>query len=263
MAMKHHPDRGGDEKTFKEIAQAYEVLSDPEKRRMFDAGIDPNNQHQHGPRGGFYQQGPFEFHFGGSNPNMEDIFSQFGFGFAQSPRNHARRNRSVNINVELTLKEVLTGKELNAEITIPGGRRKLINISIPAGLDNGQQIKYQGMGDDSIKEVPAGDLIVNIFVQNHPKFTRGGDSLIYEHTVDVWDAILGSSLDITTIDDKTISITIPPGTQPDTVLSCRGEGLPNARSKIRGPLLIKIKVQVPRNLDQATLDSIKKIAGKQ
>ena len=116
------------------------------------------------------------------------------------------------------------------------------------------------MGDDSIREAPAGDLIVNIFVQQHPKFNREGDSLIYEHSISVWDAILGSALDLETISGKHISITIPPGTQPDTVLSCRGEGLPNPRSRIRGPLLIKIKVQVPRNLDQSTVDTIRKIA---
>ena len=259
MAMKHHPDRGGDEKKFKEIAQAYDVLGDPDKKRMFDAGVDPNNQQQ-GHRGGFYQNGPFEFHFGGGGPDMEDIFSQFGFGFQQGHRGQVRRNRSVNINVELTLNEVLTGKELNAEITIPGSKRKLINISIPAGLEHGQQIKYQGMGDDSIAGIPAGDLIVNIFVQQHPKFNREGDALIYEHVISVWDAILGSSLDLETVNGKHINITIPPGTQPDTVLSCRGEGLPNPRSRIRGPLLIKIKVQVPRNLDQEKIDAIRKIA---
>jgi curved DNA-binding protein len=255
LAMKHHPDRGGNEQTFKDISVAYDVLSDPQKRQMFDAGQDPNNQ-RHNRGHEFYQQGPFEFHFGGGQgPSMDDIFSQFGFGFG--PGHHrARRNRSVNISVELTLSEVINGKELNAEITIPGGEKKLINIVIPAGLEHGQQVKYQGMGDNTFKEVPAGDLIVNVFIQPHPLFKREGDALVYEHTVSAWDAILGTAINLETIDGKNLSITVPAGTQPDTVLSCRGEGLTNARSKIRGPLLIKIKVAIPRNLDPTDIDKI-------
>lgn len=238
LAMKHHPDRGGDEKKFKEISQAYEFLSDPQKKQIIDMGGDPNQQ------GGFQRQGsPFEFHFG--TGNMDDLFGNFGFGFGQR---QMRRNKSLNINVEVDLEEVLTGKELNAEITIPGGRKKMVTIEIPAGIEHGQQIKYSGMGDHSIPDLRPGDLIVNIFVRQHHTFKREGESLIYDHIIDAWDAILGTTVDIKTLENKTISITIPPGTQPDTILSCRGEGLPNVRTKQRGNLLIRIKVSIPRKL---------------
>ena len=211
MAMKHHPDRGGDEKKFKEISQAYEFLTNPEKRRMIDAGIDPNNQQQ-----GFHGQGPFEFHFGSGN--FEDVFGQFGFGFGQRPM---QRNKSLSIGVEITLEDVLTGKDINAEIGVPGGQKKIINITIPPGIEHGQQIKYGGMGDSSIPNLRPGDLIVNVFVQPHQTFRREHDSLILEKVISVWDAMLGTSIQVTTLDKKNISINVPPGTQPDTVVKVK------------------------------------------
>ena len=251
MAMKHHPDRGGDEKKFKEISQAYDFLSDPEKRRIIDMGGDPNAQ----PGMGGFNQGPFEFHFGSGN--FEDIFGQFGFGgFGRQP---LRRNKSLNINVEVALEDILKGKDINAEISVPGGKNKIINIAIPPGIEHGQQIRYEGMGDDSIPSLRPGDLFVNVLIRNHPIFRREGTSLIFEKEISVWDAILGTTLNIKTLDEKTLSITIPAGTQPDTVLSCRGEGLPHMRTKQRGNLLIKVKVKIPKNLTADQKQSIENL----
>lgn len=248
LAMKHHPDRGGDEKKFKEISAAYEALNDPQKKRIIDMGGDPNGQPHHG--GGGH---PFEYHFGSGN--FEDIFNNFGFGFNNR---QARRNKTMSINVEVTLEDVLQGKEINAEVGVPGGKSRVINIAIPSGIEHGQQIRYEGMGDDSIPGIPAGDLIVNVYVRPHKVFRRDHDSLIYESLVSAWDAIVGSSISIKTIDGKNLDITVPAGTQPDTVLSCRGEGLPNIRTKQRGNLLIKIKVAIPRNLSKEQIEKVKK-----
>jgi curved DNA-binding protein len=251
MAMKHHPDRGGDEKKFKEISQAYDTLSDPQKKQMVDQGVDPNAQPGAGG-GGFYNQGPFEFHFG--TDNINDIFGNFGFGQRQ-----VRKNKSLNISVEIGLEDVLNGKEINAEVGIPGKKSKVMNINIPIGIETGQQIRYEGMGDDSIQGLRPGDLIVNIFVRPHPEFRRDGDNLICERTMSAWDVMLGTSLDIKTIDNKTININIPAGTQPETVFGCRGEGLPNVRTRKRGTLLVKIKIEIPKTLSTAQQDLIKKI----
>ena len=250
LAMKHHPDRGGDEKRFKEISQAYEFLSDPDKKQIIDMGGDPNAQ----PGMGGFNHGPFEFHF--NSGNINDIFGNFGFGgFGRQPM---RRNRSLNITVDITLEDVLTGKDFTAEVSIPG-KNKMINIHIPQGIENGQQIRYDGMGDDSIPNMKPGDLIVNVMVREHNVFRREGTSLIVDKEISVWDALVGTNLEIYTLDNKTLSITIPPGTQPETVLSCRGEGLPNMRSKARGNLLIKIKVAVPKNLSNKQIELINKI----
>ncbi len=252
LAMKHHPDRGGDQNKFKEISTAYDALSDPEKKRIIDMGGDPNAQPG---RGGFGQGGPFEFHF--NTGNFDDLFGNFGFGF--NPRQQVRRNKSVSVNVEITLEEVLSGKEINAEISMLGGKTKMLNISIPPGLEAGQQVRYEGMGDDSIPGIPPGDLLVNVFVRLHPVFKREGSSIIVEKTVTAWEAILGSSLDITTLDGKNLSINVPAGTQPETILSCRGEGLPDPRTRQRGNLLVKIKVSIPRNLTEAQKQMIKQV----
>ena len=253
MAMKYHPDRGGDERKFKEIEEAYRTLSDPEKKNLIDSGIDPSRQQRYSNS---WQNGPFEFHFGGQ-PGMEDILNQFGFGF-QNKR--AMRNKSYNINIRVTLEEVLSGKDVDAEIGLPNGKKKLINIKIPPGIENGQNIRYQGMGDDSLRDSPAGDLIVNVFVENHPKFSRDGDQLIYNYVISAWDAMLGTNLQIDLLDKRNIDIVIPPGTQPETVLSCKGEGIPNLRSKRRGNLLIKISVSIPKilsNDDRTAIENLK------
>lgn len=250
MAMRHHPDRGGDEKKFKDISAAYEILSDPEKKQMYDMGVDPRGQNS----GGFYQQGPFEFHFGSNN--FQDAFNNFGFGFGQRPM---RRNKSININVDLTLEDVLHGRTINAEIAVPGTRKKIINIDIPPGIEHGQQIRYDRMGDDSISGLPPGDLLVNIRILPNHRFQRDGDSLIIERSISVWDALLGCDIPIETIDGKNLSIVIPAGVQPDTIMSCRGEGLPNMRTRQRGNLLIRIKIELPKNLSTAQKNIIEQL----
>jgi curved DNA-binding protein len=250
LAMKHHPDRGGDEKKFKEIEEAYRTLSDPQKKQIFDMGGDPSGRQ--GPGGFGFNQGPFEFHFGSNNWN--DLFGA-GFGFPH----RQQRNKTINIVVELSLEEVLTGKTLDAEISIPGGKKKIINVNIPSGIEDGQQIRYQGLGDNSISNLPPGDLIVNIRIINLTDFRRDGDALLLEKNVSVWDAVLGCKLDIRTLDGKNLQITVPPGTQSETILSCKNEGLPNMRSRQRGNLLIRIKVLIPRNLSDEQKKKIEKL----
>ena len=244
MAMKHHPDRGGDEKKFKEVTEAYETLSDPQKKQMFDMGVDPNAQHTS------YRQGsPFEFHF--NTGNFEDVFSNFGFGGRP-----VRKNKTLNVNIEVTLEDIFKGRVIDAEIGIPNGNKRLVNIEVPPGIENGQQIRYRGMGEHTLKDAPPGDLIVNVFVKEHPIFQRQGDMLMIKKFISPWDAMLGSDITIETIDKKTLTIGIPAGTQPDTVLSCRGEGLPNMRTKVRGNLLIKVQIEIPKNLSSEQKDAV-------
>jgi len=247
LAMKYHPDRGGDEKRFKEISQAYDFLSDPEKKQIIDLGGDPNAQ----SGGGGFNHNPFEFHF--NTGNFGDVFGNFGFG-----RQPQRRNRSLNINVEITLEDVLNGRDFTAEVSIPG-KNKMINIQIPPGIENGQQIRYEGMGDDSIPGLRPGDLLVNVIVREHHRYKREGTSLVIDQEVNVWDALLGASIEIQTLDHKTLSINLPPGTQPDTVMSCKGEGLPNMRTRQRGNLLIRVKVTIPKNLNPEQVNMIQQI----
>jgi DnaJ-class molecular chaperone len=187
---------------------------------------------------------------------MDDIFGSFGFGqgFARQ-----RKNKNISVNVEITLKDVLTGKDIDAEITLPGGQKKMINISVPPGIEHGQQIKYEGMGETSISNMRPGDLIVNIVLRNDTEFSREGSSLILDKKISAWEAMLGTSIDVKTLDNKVLNISIPAGTQPETVLRITGEGLPNMRNRVRGNLLLRIKVEIPRNINQTQRDIIEKL----
>jgi curved DNA-binding protein len=233
LAMKHHPDRGGDQKEFQKIQEAYATLSDPQKRSEYD---NPHTQ-------------SFD----------EDVMGQFfrspfGFNFRSAPR-----NPNTQVAVEITLEDAFNGRIIDAQIGSSTGQTRLVSIEIPPGVEDGMQIKYRGMGENFHPKIPPGDLIVNVRVQRHHIWERSGDNLIYEKTVSAWDAIIGSSLNITTIDGKHLNIGIPAGTQPDTILSCKGEGMPNMRTKQRGNLLVRIKVTIPKNLSNDDIEKVKKI----
>jgi len=243
MSMQHHPDRtGGDDSKFKEINEAYQTLNDPQKKQMYDqfGTADPRQQQ--------YRSGDFEFNFNGSpfGGGMDDIFEQF-FG-GGSPFGNRRRavNRPINVAVDITLEDVLQGKTIGMEIQLPTGRTKVVTVDIPQGVEHGQTIRYRGMGEQNIPNVPPGDLNVQIRIRNHPRFQRFGDNILCEAKVDAWDLMLGTKTKISTLDNRSIEINIPAGTQPDTLLSCKGEGLPNINSRVRGNLQIRIKASITK-----------------
>jgi molecular chaperone DnaJ len=115
------------------------------------------------------------------------------------------------------------------------------------------------MGDHSVTSLKPGDLLVNVMVKPHQRFTREGTSIITEKEISAWDAMLGTALSIETLDKKTLSITIPAGTQPDTIMRVTGEGLPQMRTRQRGHMLIKIKVVIPKNLNNDQIETIKQL----
>ena len=236
QSMAHHPDRtGGDDSKFKEINEAYQTLSDPQKKQMYDQfGTTDPRQRQ-------YRTGDFEFNFGGSPfGDMDDIFSQFFGGRPQ------RGNRPISVAVDVTLEDVLNGKTFGMEIALPTGRTKVVTIDIPAGIEHGQTVRFAGMGEQNNPNMRPGDLHVQVRVRNHPTFQRYGDNILCEKKISVLDLMIGTKATIQTLDGKNLEINIPLGTQPDTVLSCKSEGLPNIRTKVRGNLQIKIKGIIPK-----------------
>jgi len=229
-SMQHHPDRGGDEEKFKQINEAYSTLKDPQKRQQYD-NPQPEFAQGFGP-GGFQGMGGFE-----------DLFSQFGFNMGQ----RRPQNRQIDISLDVRLEDVYNGKQIAMEVQLPTGKTKLIDIDIPAGVEEGQTVRYRGMGDNSIQNIPPGDLMVHIRVRNHPKFQRFGDNILCEEKILIWDLMLGTHAVVTTLSGKQIKLNIPAGTQPDTTLSCNGEGLPNIRTKRKGNLLVRIKALMPKD----------------
>jgi curved DNA-binding protein len=235
LAMKHHPDRGGDANTFKQVQEAYATLSDDQKRAEYD-NPQPQFTGQH-------------FHFGGGHP-FEQMVGQghpfgdlFGFRRAGQPTS----NRNVQLQTSISLEEAFYGKELLANIQLPSGREQTVNIKIPQGIHEGTTLRLSGMGDDSFSGVPRGDILLSVHISEHPIFKRQGDDLLIEHEVTAIEAMLGTTVHIMTIDGKRLETSIPAGIQFDSILSLAGHGMPNFNDPSRkGRLLIKIKVRVPQ-----------------
>jgi len=246
-AMKYHPDRGGDEKIFKEIEEAYRILTDPEKKIMIDQGIDPNVHSNNRQYSGNFQ-------------DMEDIFSAFGFNFGFGPRGfrEQQKNKSLNINMTLSLEEAYTGVNKSLSINYPSGKEKIINVSIPAGVDNGMAIRYSGMGDDTLSQFPPGDLNIIIRVSNHPRFVREGFNLLTDINIDCFDAILGTATRVVTLDNRLLDITIPPGTQPNTTLRIKNEGMKDNNGNI-GYLYVRVGISIPKIEDISKQQLIKQL----
>lgn len=228
QAMKHHPDRGGDQAKFKEVEEAYRTLSDESKRAEYD-----NPQ----PQG---------FHFGGGHP-FEQMFghgSPFGdiFGFQR----RAPVNRDIQLQTSIPLEDAFYGKELLANVQLLSGREQTINVKIPRGIHEGTTLRLSGMGDDSIPNLPRGNIMLTIHVLDHPKFKRQGDDLVYEHEITAIDAMIGSIIRVIGIDGKNLETQVPSGIQNDAILALAGHGMPNFNDPSRrGRLLIKIRIRIP------------------
>lgn len=244
LAAKHHPDRGGDTAKFQEIQAAYDTLSDPNKKSQYD-----NPQPQ------------YEFH-GGVPPGFEDIFSAFGgnFGDFFNRRRAPPQNRTVAIQTVITLEEAHTGKTLIATVKLPSGRDQLLEVKIPAGVQDGTTLRLGNMGDDSYQNLPRGDIHLTVRISPHLKFQRNGDDLITSLEITAIEAMLGKVKEIETLDGKTLSITVKPGTQHGQILAAHGYGMPKmADPRFTGRLLIQISVKIPTFLTEEQITKLKEI----
>jgi curved DNA-binding protein len=258
LALKHHPDRGGDQVKFQEITHAYEVLSDPEKKSMYDrGGTNYGNSSFYEFRSGnpFQgQQNPF-----GADP-FEDIFSHFGFGFQRGPQARPR-NSDLQIKIKISLKDSFLGKTMTIDYPLPSGRSQTTEINIPAGVASGQQMKLGGMGDDSIPDAGRGDLIVHIEVDRDPIFHRDDMAIVTRLEIDVFDAMLGCNRIIKNIDDSEVDLVIRPGTQNGQRYACKGLGFQNLRfPNVKGDLIVHVTVKTPVVVDSGMIEKVKNLA---
>jgi molecular chaperone DnaJ len=323
QAIKFHPDKNpGDKKSeenFKEAAEAYEVLSNAEKKARYD-------RYGHAGMGGASSD------FGGHGMTMDDIFSSFGdifggFGaFGGSSRGHrVNKGSNLRVKVKLTLQEISSGAEKKIKVTkydtcdschgtgaadsqsittcstcrgsghvtrltntmlgqmqttsvcpACGGEGKtvtkkcpacygegivqkeeVIKINIPAGVGKGMQMSVAGKGNAPRRGGVNGDLLVVIDEEEHPELIREGNDLIYNLFISIPDAILGTNVEVPTVDNN-VKIKIEPGTQPGKILRLRGKGLPEVNGYGRGDLLVNVNVWIPKNLGKEELKTIEK-----
>jgi curved DNA-binding protein len=261
LAMQFHPDRNpGDKKAeerFKEINEAYQVLSDPKKRERYDqVGESYSQWQQNGaPGGGFDWSRWTTQQPGGQAVDLNDLFGEGGFsdffsaifggtGMGQTLRSRgARRAPSYQQQVTISLKEAYSGTTRILQI----GKRR-VEVKIPAGVRTGSRIRVPGATADK-GDGSASDLMLVIDVAEDPFFEREGDDLHTQVMIDMFKAALGGETEVNTMAGKVI-LTIPPGTQTDQVFRLTGRGMPHLKdSGAKGDLYVRVKVQIPRQLN--------------
>lgn len=246
LAAQYHPDKGGNESKFKEINEAYDTLKNTKKRQEYDT------MRKYGERSFGSGEG-FSFNTGDFfNDNVfEEFFSGFGLGprgrgSTRVYRNKPRNNQSVNIRISLSIKEIYHGCEKTISVRLPSGRDEIVQIKIPAGVQNGVVFKYRGLGDDSDNKLARGDLLVNVQVLDSDGFTRKGNDLWTDKTINAFEAMRGTEFDIRLLDDSVKRVKVPAGTQPNAVLNLKGLGMPvHDTLNIKGNVYVRIHVTIP------------------
>jgi DnaJ-class molecular chaperone len=252
MSMKHHPDRGGDESTFKEVNQAYQTLSDPERKQMYDQYGTDDPQKMGGMGGNPFGNSPFGFSGGG----FDDMFSSmFGQGF----RNQVRRNRDIQIITDINLEDAFNGKNIPLNYRTSSGRMENVTVDIPLGIQAGQTVRYKGLGDDAIPNAPRGDLLIKVRIKKHHVWERNGNDLYGTIPVSVFDLMLGTVLEVQMLDGKKINLTIPPGTKANAKFNVPGHGMKDRGNVNRGKAILIVEAIIPNITDKKVLADLANI----
>jgi curved DNA-binding protein len=240
LASQHHPDKGGDTGKFQEIEEAYRILSDPAQRQQYD---NPG-PFGHNPAGGWQQAGnPFDFN---------NIFEMFGTKF-QDP---AQRSASARLILWVTLEDVATGGERVISVSTRQGSAN-VAINIVQGLDDGDTVRYAGAGPGGV------DLVITFRIHPHVRWQRDHDVLVCDVVCDVWDLILGADITVITITGDSLSVVLPPNSQPGTMMRVRGHGMPRKNQPgQRSDMMLRIQAQIPRAISPDLLDRIRQERGK-
>ncbi len=306
MARKYHPDVNPDEpksgETFKEINEAYSILSDDKKREMYDKfGVvdgDPSTYQQWGqgfPRGGrtyrspdgsttyYYSNsgnpGGFDFSeifgnnkssnggFGGFDffndlGDIFDVFTKRGSGStrARAPSyNYPREGDDLRYDMEIDFMDAFYGGKKKIQYKDPkAGQMKTLTVNIPKGIRDDQKLRLKGKGMPGENGGSPGDLYIAVHIKEHPLFERKGDDLYIEREIPFSVASLGGKTQVPGV-EKTLNVTIPPGTSDSSTLRLKNQGFFKINSNERGNLLIRIKIKIPEKLSKTQKQLIEQL----
>ena len=267
LAKKLHPDvNPGDKKVetqFKEITAAYDMLSDAEKRRKYDRGeLDDNGN----PRPGFQAGHPWGARpgagagqgagqgagggrartakdFGIDEDDNDEIFKDF-FGFGRGRANFKMRGADVTYRLEVDFLDAALGGKKRVNLT----DGKTIDVTLPAGTEDGAQLRLKGQGMPGQGGAANGDAFVEVSVKAHPYFERDGFDILLECPISLAEAVLGGTIEVPTIDGR-VALKVPVGSNSGTQLRLKGKGLTNVKTKQRGDQYVRFVVTLPKNVD--------------
>lgn len=298
LALKYHPDRNKDDKgaeeKFKELGEAYAVLSDPEKRKQYDTfgsqdfsqrfsqediyrGSDLNDVlREMGLGGDFFSRifggrgGPagfrtYTFHGGGApRPDMGGMGGGMGgFDFGQGVHGEAgmgaRRGTDLVYELPVSLEEVFHGATKMVSYR-RGGQVERVSVKVPAGISTGKKLRLPGKGEPGAPGGGDGDLYIQVRVLDHPRFSRDGDDLEVSHDIGFSQAALGGSLEVPTLEGGQLTVKLPKGTQNGSRLRLKGQGLPQFHGSGRGDLYVKVTVKVPAKLSKRQKELLEELA---
>lgn len=269
LARKLHPDLNPNDKSaqekFQRVNEANEVLSDPEKRKKYDQyGKDWEHaeafeEAKKNQRRSNSNTNRTYTNYSGQQEDFSDFFESMfgggGFGGSTRQRTSQFKGQDLNATLNLNMTDILQEQKQTLDL----GNKK-IRITIPAGVEDGQTIKITGYGGEGVNGGPKGDLYLTFEIYNNTDFQRVGNDLYKNESISLYDAILGSSIEITTLTGK-VKLKVKPETQNDTKIKLKGKGMPIYKKKgAHGDLYITYKVTMPTNLSQKEKELFKQLS---
>ena len=289
LAVKWHPDKNPNNKAaaeekFKKISEAYAVLSDPKKREQYDTFGSADQYRQQysqedifrgfdldeilrsfgfgGSRGGGRTTFRTGTRRGGGYQDFDDPFAGIFGGMGGGGKQYAnmpQKGQDAEYNLSVTLEESVFGADKKISFQMENHIED-INVKIPAGISTGKKLRLPGKGLPGYNGGPHGDLYLNISVMPHPIFARDGNDLYIEKTIKFTQAILGTSVDIPTLEGTTKRLKIAPGTQNNTKIRMKGFGVPGLKGSLKGDQYVKINVEVPKKLSDRQMKLVEQLA---
>ena len=266
LAKKLHPDVNTDDaviaERFKEVSAAYKLLSDSDLRAQYDRGeIGPDGQvkpqfryeYAGGPSGRTGSAGFSRFNFSNGGDNPDDLFRDFAdlFGGMGRHRRQDQPQRGADRAYKITVDFLDTVHGTKRRVSLPNG--KMLDVQIPAGIEDGRTIRLRGQGEAGTYGGPSGDALIEVTVEPHPRFKRDGNDIYIELPISLKEAVLGARIEVPTIDGA-VSMTIPKGANTDRMLRLKNRGIPGQTG--RGDQYVRLKVMLPDPPDPELVELI-------